>query len=46
VDCSTGDGSGAQLTVRLHRQLHLTPRAWLRRASEPFHARIVPPLWG
>jgi hypothetical protein len=46
VDRSAGDGSGAQPTVRLRRQLHPAPRARLRRASEPLHARTVSPLRG
>jgi hypothetical protein len=46
VDCSTGDGSGAQPAVRLYRQLHPTPRARLRRAGEPLHVRTVLPLRG
>jgi hypothetical protein len=46
VDRSTGDGSGAQPAVRLRCQLHPTPRARLRRAVEPLHARTVSPLRG
>jgi hypothetical protein len=46
VDRSTGDGPGAQPAVRLRRQLHRASRAWLHRAGEPIHARVVPPLRG
>jgi hypothetical protein len=46
VDRSTGGGPGAQPAVRLRRQIHPAPRAQLRRAGEPLHARTVSPLRG
>jgi hypothetical protein len=46
VDCSTGDGPGAEPTIRLCRQLYQASRARLRRAGEPLHVWAVPPLRG
>jgi hypothetical protein len=44
VDRPAGGRPGAQPAVRLRRQLRPPPRAWLRGADEPLHARAVLPL--
>jgi hypothetical protein len=44
VDRPAGCGSGAQPAIRLRCHLHPPPRARLRSAGEPLHARAVPPL--